>query len=420
MAESMKILYISQYFPPEMGAPSARVFELSRRWVQQGHSVTVLTGFPHHPTGKIPPQYRQHIFKREDNSGIRIVRTYVYPTANRGFFKRILSYLSFMFSAILIGTWTTGKPDVVVATSPQFFVAIAGYVVSRLKRRPFVFEVRDLWPESIVQLGQLKNRWLIGLLEKIEVFLYHRAARIVVVAEASVPILIEKGIPREKIAIIKNGVDLTLFNPEKHQPDLPATLGLEGKFVVSYIGTMGLSHALDKVLETARILQEHQDIHFLLIGEGAEKPNLLRQKKELGLRNVTFLDQIDKERLPYYYRMSDVVLVTLRGLPLFRCVIPSKIFEIMAMARPILISVDGEARQLVVDQAGAGLFVPPENPEEMARAILRLRSDEPLRQSLARNGRQFVERYFDRDKLADEYLTILQNVRDKSQAVNIK
>lgn len=393
-----------------MGAPSARVFELSRRWVQQGHSVTVLTGFPHHPTGKIPPRYKQHIFKREVNSGIQVVRTYVFPTANKGFFKRILSYLSFMFSAIVLGSWNTGKPDVIIATSPQFFVAIAGYVLSRLKGTPFIFEVRDLWPESIVQLGQLKQRWVIRLLEAIEVFLYRQAAKIVVVAESSIPILVKKGISPEKIAVIKNGVDLTLFDPAKKEPQLRRNLGLEGKFVVSYIGTMGLSHALDKVLETARLLQSESNIHFLLIGEGAEKERLLQLREKYQLNNVTFLDQIDKERLPYYYSLSDLILVTLRKLPLFQCVIPSKIFEIMAMGRPILISVDGEARKLV-ERAQAGRFVEPENPDAMRHAILELWQHPDILQRIGENGRRFVEQNFDRNKLADQYLKICKEVQ---------
>lgn len=410
MKNSLKILYISQYFPPEMGAPSARVHELARRWVQNGAEVCVLTGFPHHPTGKIPPQYRQHIFKRERLDGIKVVRTYVYPTANKGFFKRILSYISFMFSAIFLGSWTVNKPDVVIATSPQFFVAIAGYLISRIKNRPFVFEVRDLWPESIVQLGQLRNPLIIRFLEAIELFLYRRARLIVVVAESSIPILLKKGVPPDKIRIVKNGVDLSLFDPQKNDDGLREQLNLRDKFVSSYIGTMGLSHALDKVLETAGLLREQPDIHFLLIGEGAEKQKLLQLKNDLNLGNVTFLDQIEKQKLPYYYRLADVILVTLRDLPLFRCVIPSKIFEIMAMRRPILISVDGEARDLVVNQAQAGIFVEPENPTAMKEALLRLYREPELRKQLGANGRRFVELHFNRRKLADEYLNILKGV----------
>ncbi len=407
----MHILFVSQYFPPEMGAPSARTYELSRAWVRQGHRVTVITGFPHHPTGVIPPEYSQHVFKIEQRDGIKVIRTYVYPTANKGFFKRILSYFSFMVSAVVLGPWKTGPVEVVIATSPQFFVAIAGYLLSRLKRRPFIFEVRDLWPESIVQLGQLKNRLLIRLLEYIEVFLYRKAERVVVVAESSVPILEKKGIPKEKIEIIKNGVDLRLFTPQPAPQHLKRQLNLEGKFVVSYIGTMGLSHALDKVLETAkRLEQDFPRIHFLLIGEGAEKQHLIARQKELQLTNVTFLDQIAKEELPDYYALSDLVLVTLRKLPLFQCVIPSKIFEIMAMARPILISVDGEARRLVVEEARGGVFVEPENVAQMSEMIVHLYQHPEMLREMSRNGREFVEQHYDRDQLALQYLQMLEEV----------
>jgi glycosyltransferase involved in cell wall biosynthesis len=391
-----------------MGAPSARTFELCRHWVKSGHKVTVITGFPHHPTGIIPPEYPQHFYKTETVEGIRVIRTYVYATANKGFFKRIISYMSFMFSSILLGPWKAGKPDVVIATSPQFFVAIAGYCVSLIKRRPFVFEVRDLWPESIVQLGQLKNKRLIRLLEGIEVFLYKRAKMIVSVTDSFVPIITGKGVNAGKIVVIKNGVDLTLFDPGKTNPNLKSTLQLQDKFIVSYIGTHGLSHALDKVLETAALMRENTDIHFLLIGEGAEKENLLRQKEALQLSNVTFLDQIDKANLPYYYNLSDIVLITLRDLELFRTVIPSKMFEIMAMARPIIISVDGEAKQIVVDEAKAGIFVEPENPQQLRKAILTLYQDPQKRSQLGNNGRVFVEQFYNREMLANAYIKAIE------------
>ncbi|MCK6623402.1 MAG: glycosyltransferase family 4 protein [Calditrichia bacterium] len=408
MKQDIHILFLSQYFPPEMGAPSARTYELSRRWVEKNQKVTIITGFPNHPTGVIPKEYKQHIFKVEQIDGIRVIRTYIYPAPNKGFFRRILSYLSFMCSSILLGPWKTGRVDIVVATSPQFFVAIAGYLMSRIKRKPFIFEVRDLWPESIVQLGQLRNRAIIKLLEFIEVFLYKKADLIVVVAESSIPLIEQKGIPRGKIKIIKNGVDLNLFTPQKIDPEMKKKLGLEHKFIISYIGTLGLSHALDQVLETAKLLQDSPDIHFLLIGEGAEKEKLIHRKNSLGLTNVTFLDQIEKQLLPYYYSLSDIVLVTLRRLPLFQCVIPSKIFEIMAMEKPIIISVDGEARQLVINEAKAGIFVEPESPPALKEAILKCYQNPPECHVMGLNGRTFVEKEFSREVLADRYLEYLQ------------
>jgi len=393
----LRILYVSQYFPPEMGAPSARVFELSRRWVKNGDKVTVLTGFPNHPTGIIPAEYRGYRFLEEEKEGIRVVRTYIFAAPNKGFFKRVLSYVSFMCSAIVQGTRKVGKQDLLIATSPQFFVGIAGLIISRLKGVPFVFEVRDLWPESIVQLGQLKNKTIIRFLEWIEMTLYRKAAHIVGVADSTVKILTERGVPAEKISIIKNGVDLELFTMRSDTEALKRKHGYQGKFIVSYIGTHGLSHALDKVLDAAELLRNEREILFLLVGEGAEKEHLKRKAASLNLKNVEFLDQIGKKQLPEYYALSDIVLVTLRDLPLFRSVIPSKIFEIMAMGRPIIISVDGESRKLV-EQAQAGIFCQPENPQEMKEKILYLKTRPAQRLELGRNGRRFVEEHFDRNK----------------------
>ncbi len=410
----MQILYLSQYFPPEMGAPSARVFELSRFWVKQGAKVTVLTGFPHHPTGVIPEQYKGYRFLEENISGIHVIRTYVYATANKGFFKRIFSYFSFMLSSIIQGARKVKQCDIIIATSPQFFVGIAGYLISRMLKKPFVFEVRDLWPESIVQLGQIKNPVLIKFLEWIEMFLYKKAIHIVGVADSTLDLLVKRGIPGEKISIIKNGVDLTLFKSSHKQTELKRKHGFEKKYIVSYIGTHGLSHALDKVLETAALLKDVEEILFLFIGEGAEKENLVKQAKDNQLANVVFHDQIDKKILPEFYDLSDIILVTLKKLPLFTCVIPSKIFEIMAMEKPILISVEGESRALV-EKAQAGIFVEPENPTQLKEKIVYLFHHPEIAKRLGQNGRKFVENYFNRDAQAKEYLSLIQKLVEDNE-----
>lgn len=412
MKNKIRILYLSQYFPPEMGAPSARVYELARRWVQAGAKVTVLTGFPNHPTGEIPESYRGYRFLEEEKDGIRIVRTYIYAAPNKGFFIRILTYLSFMFSSILQGTRKTGEQDIVIATSPQFFVGIAGYIISRLKGIPFIFEVRDLWPESIVQLGELKNKLIIRFLEWIEMFLYRKSTHIVGVADSTVDILTKRGVPQSKISIIKNGVDLQLFINKNRQDELKLKFKLDGKFVISYIGTHGLSHSLDKVIETAHLMRSNEKVIFLLVGEGAEKEKLKAEANQFNLQNVIFSDQINKEELPAYYELSDVVLVTLRKLPLFKHVIPSKIFEIMAMNRPIIISVDGEARKLVED-ARAGVFSEPEKPTALKEKIEYLLANPEIRLELGKNGRDYVNKKFNRNVLADSYFALIQKVLKK-------
>lgn len=406
----MKILYISQYFPPEMGAPSARVYETARAWVKSGEDVTVLTGFPNHPTGVVPPFYRGKKFMREQKDGITVIRTMIYPTANKGFIKRILSYLTFMISSIVQGIFSIGKQDVLIASSPQFFVGISGLIISKIKHIPFVFEVRDLWPESIVQLGQLRNKLLINILEKIEMLLYKNAVRIVAVADSTVDILTKRGVDPQKISVIKNGVDLNLFS-KKQKPEITKEqYGYSGKQIVSYIGTFGLSHALNITLDVAKILQkDFPNILFLLVGEGAEKENLIKKAKNENITNVVFVDQISKELLPDYYNLSDIVLVTLRKLPLFKHVIPSKIFEIMAMAKPIILAVDGEARELIT-HAHSGIFCDPENAEALIDAIKQLINDRDSASRLGLNGLKFVKSHFDRTKLAANYRAVLYNI----------
>ncbi|KAA3617828.1 MAG: glycosyltransferase WbuB [Calditrichaeota bacterium] len=406
MSQKLNILYLSQYFPPEMGAPSARVFELSRRWVANGASVTILTGFPNHPTGVIPDEYKGTHFLREEKEGISVIRTYIYATANKGFVKRIFSYISFMVSSIVQGTKACGKQDIIIASSPQFFVGIAGYIISRLKRIPFIFEIRDLWPESIVQLGLIKNKYVISVLEWIEMFLYKKSDHIIAVADSTIEILSNRGVSKDKISVIKNGVDLNLFTDQGNQTALKEKYGFKDKFIVSYIGTHGLSHALDKVLETAELIRDQKEVMFLLVGEGAEKEKLQQEAKQKKLSNVIFVDQINKTQLPDYYALSDIVLVTLRKLPLFKHVIPSKIFEIMAMKRPIIISVDGEAKK-IVEEADGGVFAEPENAAALKLAIENLYQENKKRIQLGENGREFVEKYFNRDLLADDYLKII-------------
>lgn len=403
----MRITFLCQYFPPEMGAPAARTFEHARHWVALGHEVTVVTGFPNHPTGIIRPEYRGLFTRQEMIEGIEVRRTWVYCAPNRGFLKRVLNFLSFFFSSLVLGGLLTRRPAVVIGTSPQFFCAVAAWLLSRWKRVPFVFEVRDIWPQSAVELGALRNRFVIRGLERLERHLYHAATLIVVVAESTVDYLRERGIPAEKIALIPNGIDLQFLEKTSRTPEnLRAEYGWEGKFLVSYIGTHGMSHALEKVLEAAQQLANEPEIHFLFIGEGAEKPRLLEIARQLGLSNVTFLPEQPREALPDFYRASDLGLVPLRRLPIFTKVLPSKLFELMGTGCPIICSVEGEAAQLV-ERSGAGICIEPENGAALAGAILRLRENPARRQQMSAAGQEFVQRDYARSSLARKYLEAL-------------
>lgn len=405
----MHILFLSHYFPPEVNAPASRTYDHARRWVKApGVRVTVITNHPNHPYGILYDGYKNQWLTREKTDNIDICRVKTYLAPNAGFLRRILNYLFFMFSAS-IASFTVKNPDLVIATSPQFFCAGAGFLVSRLKNRPFIFELRDLWPDSIVSVGAMKPSPVIRLLEKLELFLYRRSKHVVALTDAFRRNLLHRGIPDHKISVIKNSADLSFFSPRPVPASLARELGVEGKFVVSYIGTVGMAHAVDKILETAEMLREFSDIVFLIIGEGAYKRKIRDMSAQKNLPNVKVLPGVPKEKIPDYYALTDLNLVTLRNLPLFRTVIPSKIFEIMAMARPILCAVDGECRELV-EQSGCGIFTPPENAEQMAEGIKNLRQDPKTLILMGEKGRKFAERYFNRDELAHRYLDLLKSL----------
>jgi glycosyltransferase involved in cell wall biosynthesis len=394
-----------------MGAPSARTSEHARHWARLGHEVTVVTGFPNHPTGVIRPEYRGQRVRRERVDGVDVLRTWIYCAPNKGFFKRVLNFLSFFCSSFVLGALMTKRPDVVVGTSPQFFCAVSAYLLSVVKRAPFVFEVRDIWPQSAVELGALKNPLLIRALEAIELFLYRRAALVVPVAESTLPYLLAKGIPAEKIKVIPNGIDARyLAAAEGASPEgVRGELGLGDKLIVSYIGTHGMSHALDTVLKAAERMRGEEGVHFLFVGEGAEKENLRRIASDLRLPNVTFLDEQPRERLLAFYRASDVSLVPLRRLEIFKKVLPSKMFELMGVGCPVICSVEGEAAALIT-RATSGLCVEPENADALVAAIRRLGGDERLRRELAENGRRFVRAHYLRSALAEAYAAALAEV----------
>jgi len=398
----MKILYISQYFPPEIGAPSNRVYELARHWINMGHQVKVLTAFPNHPTGIIPEEYKGEVFRREFVDGIEVIRTWVFAAPNKGFTKRIINYLSFPMSAILMGIPTIGACDVVIATSPQFFVAAAGFVVSRFKRKPYIFEVRDLWPDSIVAVGAMKNKVILNSLKSIEHFLYRRSDGIVGVAESVEKVISSRAGGRPNMAIIPNGVDSDFFAAtEVENPP-------EDEFLVSYIGTHGLAHGLETVLDAAERLRDY-NIKFRFVGEGAEKENLVQSARQRNLQSVSFLPGQPHESIPGFYRASHVCLVPLKDREVFSLTIPSKIFEIMACRRPVILGVKGESCR-VLEKAHAGIIVEPENASALADAILTLYNDAKKCKTMGINGRNFVKEHYSRENLSKKYIEFLKGI----------
>jgi colanic acid biosynthesis glycosyl transferase WcaI len=414
----MKILYVSQYFPPEMGAPAARAAELSRHWANAGHEVTVLTGFPNHPTGIVPPEYRgkfRRLVVREKTGGVNVVRTWLLPFPNRKAYERMLNYSSFCMSAASTGLFLS-RPDVVIATSPQLLVALSGWWLARCKRVPFVFEVRDLWPESLAAVGMGNPDSLLHrTLAKIAGFLYRRSDRIVVVTPAFEDYLVEHWrVPREKISVIENGVETTLFAPElftgEAETALRRELRAEGKFVVSYIGTMGMAHGLETIIAAAAQLQTaNPEIVFLMLGEGAEKDRIAALARERGLNNLRFVDQQPREKIPAYICASDACLVLLKKTDLFKTVIPTKMLEFMSCARPVILGVDGQARA-ILEEARAGLVIEPESSDALVNAIRYLAANREAARQLGGNGREHIMRKFSRRQTAEKYIQTLEDL----------
>ena len=399
-----------------MGAPAARAAELARHWALAGHNVSVLTGFPNHPTGVVPAEWRARLRRltyHEKIGGVDVFRTWLWPLPNRKAHERMRNYASFCVSAALRGL-TIPRPDVIIASSPQLLVGLSGWWIAFARHIPLVFEVRDLWPESLAAVGVGdENSLLHRTLAAVAGFLYERCDCIVVVTPAFREHLIARWrVPEEKIAIVENGVETDLFTPATPQSNdiLRRELGAAGKFIASYIGTLGNAHGLETLLDAASHLQtENRDVLFLLIGEGAEKQRIHALAQSRGLDNVRFLDQQPREKIPAFISASDACLVLLKKTDVFKTVIPTKMLEFMACARPLILGVDGQARQ-IVEEAGAGLVIEPENADGLVQAIQRLTVDRELGVALGQKGRDYIVRNFSRRGTAERYIEVLKKM----------
>jgi glycosyltransferase involved in cell wall biosynthesis len=403
----VRIAYVCHYFVPEPAAPAARVHEFSRAWVQAGQQVSVVTTFPNHPVGRVPRQYRGRWWATERLDGMRVLRCWVYAVPNRGVGRRGLDHLSFMLSSLVVGLPRLGRPDVVVASSPTLFSAFSAWLMARVLGVPFVLEVRDLWPEAILDLSLMRPGPVVEVLRRLAAFLYARAERVVLVTHAFADRLVEQGVPRGKLAVIPNGADVRLFAPDVDGRATRDKLGLHPEqFVVGYVGSHGVSHGLDAVLDAATC---QPDVCYLLVGDGAERDRLVAERERRGLTNVRMLPSVPRAEVPGLYAAADVCLVPLRDVPLFETFVPSKLFEVLAAGRPIIGAVRGEARD-ILRRSGGALLVEPGNGAAIAEAAEHLRADPALRDALARQGRAFVEQHYDREALASRYLDLLREV----------
>jgi glycosyltransferase involved in cell wall biosynthesis len=409
---AVHVLFLTDNFPPEVNAPASRTFEHCREWVKAGHKVTVITCAPNFPKGKVFDGYRNRLWQRETMEGIEVVRVWSYITANEGFLRRILDYQSYMLSATIASLFIR-KVDIIVGTSPQFFTACAAYASSRLKFKPYVFELRDLWPETIKAVGAMKNGFAIRLLEKLELFLYRKARKVISVTKSFKKNLIGRGIDGSKIEVVTNGVDISQFTPRPKDASLTRDLGLEGKFVAGYIGTHGLCHGLETLVTAAERLRG-TGIVFLFLCDGARKQHLRDMAAERKLDNVIFIDSVPKAEVPRYWSILDVSVIHLQKAELFTTVIPSKLFESMGMGLPVLHGVEGESADIVRDE-GAGIPFEPENVDALCEALLRLKSNPTELEQFRANCLRGAQNY-DRRNLALRMMRILEDTVGKRRA----
>ena len=401
----LKILFFTDNFPPESNAPANRTYEHCIEWVKKGAEVTVITCNPNLPQGKLYSGHKNKLHQSEMMDGIKVVRVWSYITPNRGTVKRILDYMSFALTSFVISLFY--KTDVIVATSPQLFTAVGGYLSALVKRKPWVMEVRDLWPESIKVLDALQNNTILDKLEILVQFLYQKATKIVVVTDRFKERLTQGGVDPDKIHVVKNGVNLTRYQEIAPSESLLAELQLTGKFIVGYVGTHGMAHGLEVIISAAANVKD-PSIHFLFIGHGAYKNRMLALKEKLRLQNVTMLDSIPRGEVQNYLSIVDVALIPLRRLDVFKTVIPSKIFESAAMGKPILLGVEGESKE-IIESYQAGLCFEPENEQSFIEKLMELKENESVYQA-SKEGCLLLAKDFDRKKLADKMFSVIEGI----------
>ncbi len=405
----MKILFLTQYCPPEVGAPQNRIFEFAKQLKSFGHEVTILTAMPNYPKGEIFEDYKGKKVVIEELEGIHIVRTRIYATKDKAFVKRLRNYLSFTFSSLFIGPKYIDDQDVVITESPPLFLGWSGYRIAKKKKAKFIFNVSDLWPESAIKLGVLNSKLFIKMSTWLEEFCYRKADAITCQTQGIVDNIVKRGFNNEKVHLITNGVDTEFFKIENRDEEFRKENEIDGKFAICYAGILGLAQGLEVVLEAAEILKDEKEIQFLLIGDGAEKEKLIAIKNEKRLDNVTFLPVQPKSNMPKIISSMDATIIPLKKLDIFRGALPSKMFEALSSELPIILAVEGEAEKLIND-AGAGIVVEPENSEKIAEAVLMLYNNKELREKMGKSGRSYVVKNYSRDMVAKKLEHVLKNV----------
>ncbi|HWQ89814.1 MAG TPA: glycosyltransferase family 4 protein [Desulfitobacteriaceae bacterium] len=402
----MHILMLTQYFPPETGAAQVRLFEVAKAIQAQGHQIEVVTAFPNYPTGVIPPEYQGKFFLRDSIGGIPLYRTWIYPVQRGRFWKRLLNYFSFVFSACY-GIVKAGPADYIFVESPPIFIGFTMFFARLLKRAKIILNISDLWPESAISLGLVKNKLLIGLTSLLEGHMYKAAWRISAQTEGIIQSLTQRGIAPDKMVFLPNGVDPELFTPRPADQELVARLQLQDKLVVLYAGTIGYAAGLEVALQAAEKLRAHPEIVFLLVGDGTEKPRLQKLAAEMQLPNVRWLPFQPLAEIVRYYNLAVLSLVTLRRYKLAEGVRPSKLFPGLASAKPVIYVGEGEGARIMAE-SGGGVVIPPEDPEQLAKTILELTADPERCRELGEKGRKYVSENYTWQVLVAQWLKDLK------------
>lgn len=405
----MNILFLSDNFPPEVNAAASRVYERAVYWAKWGHNVTVITCAPNFPLGKVYSGYKNKWRQVETIDGIKVIRVKTYIAKNEGFFKRTLDFISYMVMAVFHASFLP-KPDIIISTSPQFFTAVGGFLLSRIKNRPFVFEIGDLWPESIRAVGALKNDKIYNSIEKLELYLYRKSTLIMAQTPAFKANLIRRGINPEKIQVVMNGADTNIYKPQQKCSEKLEKFHLSASdLVVGYVGTHGMAHDLHTILKAAEILKNHSSIQFRFVGEGATKNSLVEHQQEKNLGHVKFMPAVAKKEMPAVWSVCDIILVPLKDEETFATVVPSKLFEAMAMAKVIvLMAPEGQASS-IVNKYHCGEWLRPAHPEALAQIILSLYQDKDTMHQLSENALA-ASKFFTRENQAKQFIEGLQQI----------
>jgi len=407
----MNILFLTENFPPETNASATRVFERACYWVNWGHKVTVITCAPNFPRGVVFPKYKNRWHQVEEMGGIRVVRVKTLIAPNRAVFFRTLDFLSFFLTGLIAGLFQP-RPDVIVATSPQFFAAVAGWVVSGLRGLPFVFELGDVWPASIAAVGAIHHQLLLKWMEAMELFLYRRSSSVVALTPSFKRNLARRGISPGKIAVVTNGVDLFRYSPRPPNEEMAERWGLQGNFVVGYIGTHGMAHGLSNVLDAAELLNNEKNLKFILVGSGAERIDLMVASKRRRIDNMVFIPPQPKEMMPEVWSLCNIALVHLKNATAFEEVIPSKMFEAMGMGLPILLSSPRGEASKILEHDRAGLWVPAEDPKALAASVLYIMNDREIRETMAHRSLSAAPLHT-RERQAQHMIKVLKLVTEK-------